>query len=412
MLFALTLEARGFSERRPHMTSSRCTLGKRRCSPDRDLLPSTTPNLKSLAMLLTLGVVGFASIAAVTPKEVPADAERYVRDVAPRGSLQPDELHLTQLFQQASKSVVHITSLRLQRFTRRDVYRVPEGSGSGFVWDTSGHVVTNFHVVQRGQEFQVVLADESSWSAELVGAAPHKDLAVLKIDAPREILEPMALGSSKDLLVGQNTYAIGNPFGLDQSLTRGVISALGREITSRMRTTIYDVIQSDTAVNPGNSGGPLLDSAGRLIGVNTAIFSPSGASAGISFAVPADTVRRIVPDLIAFGRVQKPVIGFRPYPNNLPRDFPDGVLVADVPNGTALERAGLRGTTERSLGDIIVAVNGRPTPSLADLESVLERFRAGDEVQLTLIRGLGYDGEGGQSVTIETLLQAADPGKP
>ena len=328
------------------------------------------------------------------------------RAVTPRGSLLPDEIHLTQLFAQASKSVVHITSLRLRRTFSRDVYRVPEGSGSGFVWDDEGHIVTNYHVIQNGQSFQVVLADESSWDAKLVGAAPHKDLAVLKIDAPKSALVPLDLGSSHDLMVGQSTYAIGNPFGLDQSLTRGVISALGREITSRMRTTIYDVIQSDTAVNPGNSGGPLLDSAGRLIGVNTAIYSPSGASAGISFATPVDTVRRIVPDLITYGRVQKPIIGFRSYTQRLPRSFPRGVLVIEVPEDSALERAGLRGTNETRLGDLITAVNGRATPTLPDLESVLERFRAGDEVQLTVLRGLSFEGKGGREITIETRLQA------
>ena len=353
--------------------------------------------------LALLAASGTALLVGATPRT----ATPEVRVAEPRGALLPDEAHLTQLFANASGSVVHITSLRLRRSFTRDVYRVPEGSGSGFVWDDSGHIVTNYHVIQNGQTYQVVLSDESSWTAELVGAAPHKDLAVLKIDAPRHLLKPLALGRSNDLLVGQNTYAIGNPFGLDQSLTRGVISALGREITSRMRTTIYDVIQSDTAVNPGNSGGPLLDSGGRLIGVNTAIYSPTGTSAGISFAIPADTVSRIVPDLITYGKVQKPIIGFRSYPQRLPRDFPRGVLVVEVPEESALERAGLRGTTERRLGDIITAINDRPTPTLSDLESVLERFRAGDEVRLTVMRGLTYDGDGGRQVTIETELQAA-----
>ncbi len=372
------------------------------------------------ALLVLAAVVGTAytigSSRAATPSRAhspPANESAAAppgsRAVTARGALLPEELHLTQLFERTSKSVVHITSLRFRRSLSRDVYRVPEGSGSGFVWDQSGHIVTNYHVIQSGQSFQVVLADESSWTAKLVGVAPHKDLAVLKIEAPAELLAPLDLGSSHDLRVGQATYAIGNPFGLDQSLTRGVISALGREITSRMRTTIYDVIQSDTAVNPGNSGGPLLDSAGRLIGVNTAIFSPTGASAGISFATPVDTVRRIVPDLITYGRVQKPVIGFRSYPQRLPRHFPRGVLVVAVPEGSALERAGLRGTIDETrLGDLVMAVNGRATPTLSDLEAVLERFRAGDEVRLTVLRGLSFEGEGGREVTIETKLQPGD----
>lgn len=357
----------------------------------------------TLALLLLLSASGTWAVTGAPRGDSSAD-----REVTPRGELRPEELHLTRLFEDASRSVVHITSLRLRRSFTRDVYRVPEGSGSGFVWDEGGHIVTNFHVIQGGETFQVVLADESSWPATLVGAAPHKDLAVLRIDAPRSRLVPLALGGSSDLRVGQSTYAIGNPFGLDQSLTRGVISALGREITSRMQTTIYDVIQSDTAVNPGNSGGPLLDSAGRLIGVNTAIFSPTGASAGISFAIPSDTVRRIVPDLIVHGRVQKPIIGFSPYPRELPRGFPDGVLVVEVPEGSALERSGLRGTREDRLGDIITAVNGRPTPTREDLEAVLERYRAGERVTLTLVRGAGYDGAGGRSLELETELQTAE----
>ncbi len=354
--------------------------------------------------LVALGITGYACVAAGSSRH----SDGHGREVTPRGALRPEELHLTQLFQTASRSVAHITSMSLRRSFTRDVYRVPEGSGSGFVWDRDGHIVTNYHVVQNGESFQVVLADESTFAAKLVGIAPYKDLAVLKIEAPAAVLAPLDLGTSSDLLVGQGVYAIGNPFGLDQSLTQGVISALGREITSRMRTTIYDVIQSDAAVNPGNSGGPLLDSAGRLIGLNTAIFSPTGASAGISFSIPVDTVRRIVPDLIAYGHVQKPVIGFRPYPQQLPRYFPTGVLVVEVPENSELERSGLRGTTEARLGDIIVAINDRPTPTLADLESVLERFRAGDQVHLTLVRGLSYEGEGGRRVTLDTRLQQPD----
>ncbi len=336
----------------------------------------------TLALLLLLSASGTWAVTGAPRGDSSAD-----REVTPRGELRPEELHLTRLFEDASRSVVHITSLRLRRSFTRDVYRVPEGSGSGFVWDEGGHIVTNFHVIQGGETFQVVLADESSWPATLVGAAPHKDLAVLRIDAPRSRLVPLALGGSSDLRVGQSTYAIGNPFGLDQSLTRGVISALGREITSRMQTTIYDVIQSDTAVNPGNSGGPLLDSAGRLIGVNTAIFSPTGATPEVWAAMSA---------------VQKPIIGFSPYPRELPRGFPDGVLVVEVPEGSALERSGLRGTREDRLGDIITAVNGRPTPTREDLEAVLERYRAGERVTLTLVRGAGYDGAGGRSVELQT----------
>jgi len=361
---------------------------------------------RSALIALLVGALALAgsALAAVGLTRVP---ERSEREVTPRGPLHPHEIELTQLFQRASRSVVHIKSLQIrQSFTTRDLYRVPEGSGTGFVWDRAGHIVTNFHVVQNGNAFEVLLGDGTAYPARMVGVAPHKDLAVLRIEAPEQALVPIDLGTSHDLLVGQTVHAIGNPFGLDQSLTSGVISALGREITSKMRTTIYDVIQSDTAVNPGNSGGPLLDSAGRLVGVNTAIFSPSGVSVGISFAIPVDIVRRVVPDLIEYGRVQKPIIGFAPYPQPLPRHFPRGVLVLEVPEHSELENAGLRGTTESRLGDIIVAVNDRPTPTRAELESVLERFRPGDEARLTVIRGLSYEGEGGREQTIVTRLQA------
>lgn len=187
--------------------------------------------------------------------------------------------------------------------------QIPEGTGSGFIWDHAGNIVTNFHVIQNADAAQVTLSDQSSWKARLVGGAPDKDLALLRIDAPADRLRPIPIGSSKDLQVGQKVFAIGNPFGLDQTLTTGVISALGREIESLTRRPIQGVIQTDAAINPGNSGGPLLDSAGRLIGVNTQIYSPSGAFAGIGFAIPVDTVNRFVPELIRYGRVIRPGIG-------------------------------------------------------------------------------------------------------
>jgi S1-C subfamily serine protease len=189
------------------------------------------------------------------------------------------------------------------------VQQIPQGAGSGFVWDTEGHVVTNFHVVQQAQALSVTLADQSEWEGRVVGAAPDKDIAVLRIKAPAAQLTPLPRGTSADLLVGQRVLAVGNPFGLDQSLTTGLVSAVGRELKSPSGRRIRDVIQTDAAINPGNSGGPLLDSRGRLIGVNTAIYSPSGASAGIGFAVPVDTVSRLVPQLISGGRVVQAGIG-------------------------------------------------------------------------------------------------------
>jgi S1-C subfamily serine protease len=230
------------------------------------------------------------------------------RAVLARGALAEDERNNIEVFKTASVSTVHITTLELARgFSALDVMQVPKGTGSGFIWDDRGHVVTNFHVIQGGSGARVTLSDQSTWRAALVGAFPDRDLAVLRIDAPNEKLKAIAVGTSKDLQVGQKVYAIGNPFGLDQTLTTGVISALNREIQSLTARTIHGVIQTDAAINPGNSGGPLLDSAGRLIGINTAIFSPSGAFAGIGFAIPVDEVNRIVPRLIRDGKFVRPV---------------------------------------------------------------------------------------------------------
>src|SRR5262245_59851892 len=218
------------------------------------------------------------------------------RTITPRGALNAEERATIALFRQASPSVVYITTVARQRdFFSLNIAEIPQGSGSGFIWDQEGHIITNFHVIQGASGDKVTLADHSVWDAQLVGVAPDHDLAVLSIKAPKNQLRPLALGTSADLEVGQSVFAIGNPFGLDQTLTTGIISALGREINATTGRTIAGVIQTDAAINPGNSGGPLLDSAGRLIGVNTAIFSPSGSYSGIGFAVPVDTVNRIVP---------------------------------------------------------------------------------------------------------------------
>jgi S1-C subfamily serine protease len=246
----------------------------------------------ALATAAGLALLAFSSSNGVAQNR--ADAQP--RAITPRGALQADELANINLFKQASPSVVNITSLGVQRdMFSMNVQQVPRGTGTGFVWDAQGHIVTNFHVIQGGQGARVTLSDQSVYDAKLVGAFPDRDLAVLQIDAPKEKLPPLAMGSSRDLVVGQRVYAIGNPFGLDQTLTMGIVSALNREIESFNNRTIRGVVQTDAAINPGNSGGPLLDSAGRLIGVNTQIASPSGASAGIGFAIPVDEVNRIVP---------------------------------------------------------------------------------------------------------------------
>jgi S1-C subfamily serine protease len=335
------------------------------------------------------------------------DPKATPRSITARGELSGDEKSTISLFKQASPSVVHITAIAVQRdFFTLNLYQIPEGTGSGFVWDTNGDVITNFHVIQNADAAQVTLADQSNWRARRVGVAPDKDLAVLRIDAPANRLKPIPVGTSKDLQVGQKVYAIGNPFGLDQSLTTGVISALGREIESVTRRPIQGVIQTDAAINPGNSGGPLLDSAGRLIGVNTAIYSPSGASAGIGFAIPVDTVNRIVPELIRYGKVIRPGLGIQIAEDQIAaRVGVAGVLVVDVIPGSAAAKAGIRPTRREAsgrvrLGDVITAIDGKKVESANELFLALEKYRVGDAVSLTLLR----DGKTAQArVTLEAV---------
>jgi len=316
------------------------------------------------------------------------------RAVTARGPLTADEIANIDVFKRIGPSVVHITTLAVQReMFSRNVQQVPRGTGSGFVWDDAGHIVTNFHVIQGGSGARVTLADQSTFSAKLVGAFPDRDLAVLRIDAPRDKLPPIPIGTSRDLIVGQRVYAIGNPFGLDQSLTTGIVSALKREIESTNERIIRDVIQTDAAINPGNSGGPLLDSAGRLIGVNAQIASPSGASAGIGFAIPVDEVNRVVPRLIRDGKVVRPALGIVALPDSVNEalKLPKGVGVVQVSPGGPAERAGLqafrRGEEGNVVqGDVITAIDDKAVANLDDLLTVLENHQPGDNVTLTLWR--------------------------
>jgi S1-C subfamily serine protease len=328
------------------------------------------------------------------PACVESRTEAVPRAVTPRGALAADEQANVELFSKASPSVVHITSLSAQRdLFSMNVQQVPRGTGTGFIWDDSGHIVTNFHVIQGANGAKVTLADQSSFDASLVGAFPDRDLAVLRIQAPKDKLPPIAIGASRDLVVGQRVYAIGNPFGLDQSLTTGIVSALNREIESFNNRTIRGVIQTDAAINPGNSGGPLLDSAGRLVGVNTQIASPSGASAGIGFAIPVDEINRIVPKLIRDGRFVRPAIGVSAGPPGLSQalKLPKGVVLVDVGRGSPAEKAGLqpfrRGNRGEVLGgDVITAIDEQAVADLDDLLSQLERHQPGDSVTLTVWR--------------------------
>lgn len=319
--------------------------------------------------------------------------EAAPRPVVARGDLAEDERATIELFREASPSVVFITTTQLSRdWFSLNVQEIPRGTGSGFVWDRQGHIVTNYHVIEGANRAQVTLADQSAWDATLVGAAAEKDLAVLHIDAPAEQLPPIPIGRSHGLAVGQKVFAIGDPFGFDQTLTTGIISALGREIQSMARIPIRDVIQTDAAINPGNSGGPLLDSAGRLIGVNTAIFSPSGSYAGIGFAIPVDTVNWVVPELIANGRLVRPTLGVETASERIVENLGlEGALVLRVVPGSGAESAGIRPTTRDRfgrirLGDLIVAVDGKAVTSGNDLPLLLERRTPGETVTVTVER--------------------------
>ncbi len=322
------------------------------------------------------------------------DVNAVPRVVTARGDLAGDEQSTIDVFRNVSPSVAYITTSDLARtFFGMNVYEIPRGTGSGFVYDQDGHIVTNYHVVMDGTLLRVKLSDQSEWKARLVGKEPDKDIAVLKIDAPAELLTPIAVGRSSELLVGQKVLAIGNPFGWDQTLTTGVVSALGREIHSLTGRKIRDVIQTDAAINPGNSGGPLLESAGRLIGVNTQISSPTGVSAGIGFAVPVDTVIEIVPDLIRYGHVRKAGLGVQlALDSNIRRFGLPGPLVEQVMAGMGAEKAGLRGTVTdsrgyvRQLGDVIVKIDGVRVQNQIELKDALDGKKAGDKVHVTFVR--------------------------
>ncbi len=330
-----------------------------------------------------------AALLAVAPAAVRAAAPNQP---LPSG-LGEEEIRTIQVFRKASASVAFITSVALQRdFFSLDVMQIPQGSGSGFVWDDQGHVVTNFHVIADGSRFRVTLADGTESDAKVIGYAPEKDIAVLQVPTGREHLEPIVVGSSRDLVVGQRVLAIGNPFGLDHTLTVGVVSALGRELQAPNGRMIRGVIQTDAAINPGNSGGPLLDSSGRLVGMNAAIYSPSGGSAGIGFAIPVDTIHRLVPQLIKFGRAVHPGIGIVPLDDQWADQLDlSGVVVRDIEPGSPAAKAGLTGLTVTArrqivVGDRVVAIDGRTVSGVDDLLYRFEDAGVGRQVTLTVER--------------------------
>jgi S1-C subfamily serine protease len=340
--------------------------------------------------------------SGLNPQEQP-------RPVAARGELAPFEQMSIQIYDLASPSLVQVTKLSEGRsFYGLDVQQVPRGVGSGFVWDEDGHIVTNYHVVEGAQIARVTLADHSTHDARGGWGDPDKDIAVLSIQVPKGKLHPVVLGSSHDLKVGQLAFALGDPFGLDQTMTMGIISALGRKIEAANGRTIEGVIQTSAPINPGNSGGPLLDSAGRLVGMNTAIVSPSGASAGIGFAIPVDEINQVVTELIRNGKIVRPRLGVRLWENQIAEGLGvrEGALIRDVVPNSPAAQAGLQGTRKDEngqivLGDVIVAIDGKPIKNIKDLYAALERRQVGETLTVTIDRK-------GQRQDVKVTLQAIE----
>ncbi len=309
-----------------------------------------------------------------------------------------DETNTIEVFQSASPAVVYVTNKTLVRDRYSlNLHAIPRGSGTGVIWNDKGYILTNYHVIEGARQITITLQDQTSWPAEVVGAAPSKDLAVVRIKAPINQLNTLPLGDSNALTVGHKVMAIGNPFGLDTTLTVGVVSALGREIESSNQRTIRNVIQTDAAINPGNSGGPLINSSGELIGINTAIYSPSGTSAGIGFAIPINTIKKIVPILIEHGRLLRPRLGIEVAPAHWALQAGvKGVPVLRVAQNSPAEEAGLIGVQETrrggvSLGDIIIAINEHVIENYDDLLSTIETYKAGDRVTIEYVRDGGTE---------------------
>lgn len=361
----------------------------------------------TLAAAFLIALWRWLPAAGPKPPEPPSP-QAEPRVVVARGDLAADEQSMIELFKRSRDSVVFIsTSQKVRDFWTRNVMSVPRGTGSGFIWDDTGHVITNFHVVKGASEATVRLADGRDYKAALVGASPAHDIAVLRIGVDFQRPPPVPLGTSANLEVGQKVFAIGNPFGLDWTLTTGIVSALDRSLPSDAGVSIEHLIQTDAAINPGNSGGPLLDSAGRLIGINTAIYSPSGASAGIGFAVPVDTVNRVVPQLIANGRYIRPALGVELDENlnaRLSRALrTEGVFILRVTPGSAAEKAGLQGVKVAddgtvAPGDVIVSVGGKAVTTVGGLVGRLDDYKVGETVPLEVRRN-------GGTLRIEVTLQ-------
>ncbi len=362
-----------------------------------------TSRLAVVSTLLLLFAAATSWSATTAPVE---------RTVTPRGDLLPEEKATIALFEHARASVVFISTADLVRDVfSRNIEEIPRGTGSGFIWDDAGHVITNYHVIEGASTATVKLADGRDYQATLVGASPSHDIAVLRIAIDFKRPPPVPIGTSGDLRVGQQVYAIGNPFGLDWTLTTGIVSALDRSLAPENGgRQIEHLIQTDAAINPGNSGGPLLDSAGRLIGINASILSPSGASAGIGFAIPVDTVMRVVPQLIRYGKYRRPALGMQIDESmnlRLQEAFGQaGVYVLRLGRGSAAAKAGLRAPHRDSEGrlvpgDIVVAIDGKKVDSVARFLARLDDYQVGDTVTLDILRD-------GKSIKVPVTLETGD----
>lgn len=307
-------------------------------------------------------------------------------------ALTEDEENTVAVVKRNVNAVVFITNIQISRDFFFGSHEVARGTGSGFIWDARGHIVTNYHVIEDGDAFMVTCPNQKNFKAKLIGKEPAKDIAVLKVERGHGDFNPVKVGSSKDLRVGQKVIAIGNPFGFDHTVTTGIVSALGRNIQGVGGVTIRNMVQTDASINPGNSGGPLLNSAGELIGMNTMIYSRTGTYAGIGFAVPVDTIKKIVPQLIKFGKVIRPGIGVSFLADEYARRWEiEGAVIVEVPRGSEAFRAGMRGIgRDRSgrlyLRDILVGINDIKITSYDDLYNALDNFRIGDWVTLTIER--------------------------
>jgi len=361
--------------------------------------------LNGLLAVLVFLMAMWMLYSQIWPRLAPGSAAP--RAVTPRGDLTQTEKTTIGIFESVADSVVFVTNQSYRRNWSGEVFAIPRGSGSGFVWDRKGHIVTNYHVIEGAQRLIVTLADGDSYDAEYIGGSQRDDIAVLRIGAPPNYLKPIPVGTSSDLKVGQEVFAIGNPFGFDQTLTRGIISSLNRDLPQNNGVVLHDLIQTDAAINPGNSGGPLLDSSGRLIGVNTAIISPSRASAGIGFAIPVDLVNELVPQLINHGKPVKPVFGFSLVESRIRsgNEQFEGVRVTKVFQDRPADKAGLQGDRYeagyRVPGDLLLALDGKEVPDLETFNEIMRNYDVGDTVAVRVLR---FSAEGNRELEVKVTL--------